>query len=134
MLKLINGIKIPKRGKEKLQRYSYVRLGDPQYPTQLPLEIKLGDLYKVWFGGGQGGFIVNEIIERNNYIVPKGCRWYRINSPEKDRYWGDNLYISEWPHLGWELLPYSNNYKLENMRDQLSKDAWDILRGKNLNE
>ena len=133
-LVLIDKVKIPKRGKERLQRYSYVRLGDPARPNDLPLEIKLGDIFKVWFGSGQGGFLVNEITERNGYIIPNGCRWFRINSPEEKRWWGDNKFISEWPHLGWELLPYSNDYKLENMRDQLSGDAWDFLRGKFIHE
>ena len=95
------------------------------------MHLELGDILKIRYSGGTGGLLINQIYKdtKGNFGV-KGCRWYRINSPEKERWWSDNLLLKEWISYSWELLPYPSSYVLNNFTKVLSDQAIQHLKGK----
>ena len=95
------------------------------------MRLELGDILKVPFAGGTGGLLINQIYKdtTGQYGV-KGCRWYRINSPEKERWWADNPLLKEWISYTWELLPYSPSYILNNFSEVLSNETLQHLKRK----
>ena len=134
------GVEIPKKGREKLQKYSSVRLHVDMrlVPDRLinkfanvpPLDIQLGDIFLIPFGAGEAGFLINEIY-RNSHdrILVKGCRWHLINSPEQKRWWNSNNMLQEHPNAWWQNLRFPPN-RLEEVKAPLSEEASLYLQGK----
>jgi hypothetical protein len=130
ILTLDAGVELPKQGREKLQKYSSVLLRSEKERNVPPLEIQIGDIFKIAFSGGTAGFLVNEIYaDTRNHIRVKGCRWHLINSPENKRWWAKNNMLVEYPQIWWENLRFPIS-RLKNIEAPLSEQAKSYLKGK----
>jgi len=122
---------LPKSGK-RLTHYSFIRLISVSDDFKLPpLEIELGDLFKIYFGTGTAGFLVNQIYKdtRNNILV-KGCRLHRINEAPEKQWFASNTLLVEVPRLNWEPLRFTPSYTLMNFKEGLTSETVDYLQGK----
>jgi len=135
-----SGAMIPKAPRQRIQTFARARLhahhsrmyrNNPNYvgyPNYL--DVQLGDIFKIPFGWGSAGFLVNQIYERNGYAYVKGCRWHKISLPVDKRWWAKNSMLQELPLPRWELIPMSNSAKLQIIpEDKFSSDTLAYLQG-----
>jgi len=135
-----SGAMIPKAPRQRIQTFAKVRLhahlakayaSNPNY-SMYPnnLDVQLGDIFRIPFGWGTAGFLVNQIYQKEDYAYVKGCRWHKMSSPIDKRWWARNSMLQELPLPQWELIPMSNSAKLQIIpEDKFSSDTLAYLQG-----
>lgn len=135
-----SGAMIPKTSRQRIQTFAKVRLhahlanayaSNSTYKNWPNcIDVELGDIFRISYGWGTAGFLVNQIYQKEDYAYVKGCRWHKMGLPIDKRWWAKNPMLQELPLPNWELMPMSTSDKLKIIpEDKISSDALAYLQG-----
>ena len=120
--------------KLKLKHYTEVELQSSHWETSFTL--KLGQIVRVSFCNGTGGFLINRLYTPNNIaygeLYMKGTRLYGVNGNPTEISWGRNNLTAEscsYIHFTNPLdFDFSTQQKLEELNEHLDVHSIEYLK------